>query len=101
MLQYFLTVLALLLSECAGGVVAAIWPRCVGLQNAQGGAVGSLQAYYALPDYEHWTAAMDLAQTQVNNVEEPIFLPSAYPIAFCLRVGILLQIWKLHLLIYL
>lgn len=69
MLQYFLIVLALLLCECAGGVVAAVWPRCVGLQNAQGGAVGSLQAYYALPDYEHWTAAMDLAQTQVNTVE--------------------------------
>ncbi|XP_053599610.1 CD151 antigen [Plodia interpunctella] len=63
---YFLVVLSLLLAECAGGVLAAIWPRCLGLQNAQGGAVGALQAYYALPDYEHFTAAVDLAQTQLE-----------------------------------
>lgn len=64
--QYFLIVLALLLCECAGGVLAAVWPRCLGLQNARGGAVGALQAYYALPDYEQFTAAVDLAQTEVT-----------------------------------
>ncbi|VVD03410.1 unnamed protein product [Leptidea sinapis] len=42
-LQYFLIVLALLLSECAAGVVASIWPRCLGIQNTRGGAVGALQ----------------------------------------------------------
>ncbi|KAL4703411.1 hypothetical protein ACJJTC_011200 [Scirpophaga incertulas] len=63
---YFLIVLSLLLCECAAGVGAAVWPRCLGLQNARGGAVGALQAYYALPDYEQFTAAVDLAQTQLE-----------------------------------
>ncbi|KAJ2950715.1 hypothetical protein O0L34_g8977 [Tuta absoluta] len=63
---YFLIVLALLLCECAGGVVAAVWPRCVGLQSAAGGAVGALQTYYAVPDYEQFTAAVDLAQTELE-----------------------------------
>ncbi|CAG5009557.1 unnamed protein product [Parnassius apollo] len=63
---YFLVVLSLLLCECAGGVLAAIWPRCVGLQSARGGAVGALQAYYAVPDYEEFTAAVDLAQTYLQ-----------------------------------
>lgn len=66
-LQYFLVVLALLVCECAGGVVAAVWPRCEGLQSARGGAVGALQAYYAVPDYEEFTAAVDLAQTHVSS----------------------------------
>jgi hypothetical protein len=51
--------------ECAGGVAVTVWPRCLGLNNASGGAVGALQAYYALPDYEQFTAAVDLAQTKV------------------------------------
>ncbi|XP_068628077.1 tetraspanin-11 [Battus philenor] len=63
---YFLVVLSLLLCECASGVLAAIWPRCVGLQSARGGAVGALQAYYAVPDYEEFTAAVDLAQTHLK-----------------------------------
>ncbi|RVE48418.1 hypothetical protein evm_006979 [Chilo suppressalis] len=63
---YFLLVLSLLMCECAGGVIAAVWPRCLGLQNARGGAVGALQSYYALPDYEQFTAAVDLAQTQLE-----------------------------------
>ncbi|KAL0883808.1 hypothetical protein ABMA27_015898 [Loxostege sticticalis] len=63
---YFLIVLALLMCECAGGVIAAVWPRCLGLQNARGGAVGALQSYYALPDYEQFTAAVDLAQTHLR-----------------------------------
>ncbi|XP_014355751.2 CD82 antigen [Papilio machaon] len=63
---YFLVVLSLLLCECACGVAAAVWPRCVGLQSARGGAVPALQAYYALPDYEDFTAAVDLAQTQLK-----------------------------------
>lgn len=56
----------MLLCECAGGVIAAIWPRCLGLQSTRGGAIGALQSYYALPDYEHFTAAVDLAQTEVQ-----------------------------------
>ncbi|KAM3968358.1 tetraspanin 68C [Aphomia sociella] len=63
---YFLIVLALLLCECAGGVLVAIWPRCLGLQSSRGGAVGALQSYYALPDYEHFTSAVDLAQTELR-----------------------------------
>ncbi|XP_049865369.1 tetraspanin-1 [Pectinophora gossypiella] len=63
---YFLAVLALLLWECAGGVVAAVWPRCVGLHSAAGGAAAALQAYYAVPDYEQFTASVDLAQTQLE-----------------------------------
>ncbi|XP_060800578.1 tetraspanin-33 [Amyelois transitella] len=63
---YFLVVLSLLMCECAGGVLASIWPRCLGLQNAHGGAVGALQTYYALPDYEYFTAAVDLAQTELE-----------------------------------
>lgn len=74
-LQYFLVVLSLLLCECAGGVVAAVWPRCVGLQSARNGAVGALQAYYALPDYESFTTAMDLAQTQVGiDIDYDVYL---------------------------
>lgn len=65
-MQYFLVVLGLLLCECAAGVVAAIWPRCYGIQSARGGAVGALQSYYAVPDFEHFTAAVDLAQTEVS-----------------------------------
>ncbi|KAG7305405.1 hypothetical protein JYU34_009474 [Plutella xylostella] len=63
---YFLLVLTLLTGECAGGALAAVWPRCVGLQNARGGAVGALQAYYGVPDYEQFTAALDLAQTELE-----------------------------------
>ncbi|XP_037301351.1 tetraspanin-9-like [Manduca sexta] len=63
---YFLVVLSLLLCECAGGIIAAIWPRCLGLQNARGGAVGALQTYYAVPDYEQFTASVDLAQTELR-----------------------------------
>ncbi|CAB3224997.1 unnamed protein product [Arctia plantaginis] len=63
---YFLVVLFMLLCECAGGVIAAIWPRCLGLQSTRGGAIGALQSYYALPDYEHFTAAVDLAQTELQ-----------------------------------
>ncbi|KAJ0179261.1 hypothetical protein K1T71_004973 [Dendrolimus kikuchii] len=63
---YFLIVLSLLLCECAGGVIAAIWPKCLGLQSSRGGAVGALQAYYALPDYEQFTASVDLAQTELK-----------------------------------
>ncbi|KAJ8726919.1 hypothetical protein PYW08_015316 [Mythimna loreyi] len=63
---YFLVVLAILLCECAGGVIAAIWPRCLGLQSSRGGAVGALQTYYALPDFEHFTVAVDLAQTELQ-----------------------------------
>lgn len=58
--------LALLLCECAAGVLAAIWPRCFGIQSTRGGAVGTLQTYYAVPDYEYFTSAMDLAQTEVS-----------------------------------
>lgn len=58
--------LSLLLCECAGGVVVTLWPRCVGLQNVRGGAVGALQAYYGVPDYEPFTTALDLAQTEVT-----------------------------------
>ena len=60
----------MLLSECAAGVIAAIWPRCLGLQSSRGGAVGALQTYYALPDFEHFTAAVDLAQTEVSYVRK-------------------------------
>lgn len=63
---YSLAVLSMLLCECAGGVIAAIWPRCLGLQSSRGGAVGALQTYYALPDYEDFTAAVDLAQTELQ-----------------------------------
>ncbi|XP_063530462.1 CD151 antigen [Cydia strobilella] len=63
---YFLMVLALLVCSCLGGVTAAAWPRCAGLQSARGGAVGALQTYYAVPDYEHFTAALDLAQTELQ-----------------------------------
>ncbi|XP_059060242.1 CD151 antigen [Achroia grisella] len=63
---YFLIVLTLLLCECASGVLVALWPRCLGLQSSRGGAVGALQSYYALPDYEHFTAAVDLAQTELG-----------------------------------
>ncbi|XP_072941472.1 tetraspanin-11 [Epargyreus clarus] len=65
---YFISVLSLLLCECAGGVLAAVWPRCLalGLRSARGGAVGALQAYYAVPEYEDFTAAVDLAQTELE-----------------------------------
>ncbi|XP_045492447.1 tetraspanin-17 [Colias croceus] len=63
---YFLVVLALLLCECAAGVIAAIWPRCFGIQNTRGGAVGALQGYYGVPDYEDFTSAVDLAQTELK-----------------------------------
>ncbi|CAH0717264.1 unnamed protein product, partial [Brenthis ino] len=63
---YFLVVLSLLLCECAAGVLAAIWPRCYGIQSFRGGAVGALQSYYAVPDFEHFTAALDLAQTELE-----------------------------------
>ncbi|XP_052737965.1 tetraspanin-17 [Bicyclus anynana] len=63
---YFLVVLALLVAECAAGVLAAVWPRCYGVQAARGGAVGALQSYYAVPDFEHFTAALDLAQTELE-----------------------------------
>ncbi|CAH2091858.1 unnamed protein product [Euphydryas editha] len=63
---YFLIVLGMLLCECAAGVVAAVWPRCYGIQAARGGAVGALQSYYAVPDYEYFTTAMDLAQTELE-----------------------------------
>ncbi|XP_073963632.1 uncharacterized protein [Choristoneura fumiferana] len=63
---YFLMVLGLLVCACAGGVVAAAWPRCAGVDSARGGAVGALQTYYAMPDYEHFTAALDLAQTELE-----------------------------------
>lgn len=72
----------MLLCECAGGVIAAIWPRCLGLQSSRGGAVGALQTYYALPDFEHFTAAVDLAQTEVSSpeagVQHTYSLPNAY-----------------------
>lgn len=58
--------LGLLVCECAAGVAAAVWPRCYGVAGARGGAVGALQSYYAVPDFEHFTAALDLAQTEVN-----------------------------------
>ncbi|XP_021204850.1 CD151 antigen isoform X1 [Bombyx mori] len=63
---YFLIVLSLLLCECAGGVLAAVWPRCLGLENARGGSVGALQSYYAMPDFEQFTASVDLAQTELQ-----------------------------------
>lgn len=48
--------------------MAAVWPRCLalGLRSARGGATGALQAYYAVPEYEDFTAAVDLAQTEVS-----------------------------------
>ncbi|XP_069355247.1 tetraspanin-11 isoform X2 [Maniola hyperantus] len=63
---YFLVVLALLMCACAAGVVSAVWPRCYGIQGTRGGAVGALQSYYAVPDFEHFTAALDLAQTELQ-----------------------------------
>ncbi|GBP69726.1 hypothetical protein EVAR_79961_1 [Eumeta japonica] len=63
---YFIVVLCLTGGEVACGALAAAWPRCAGLASARGGAVGALQAYYALPDYEHFTAAVDLAQTELE-----------------------------------
>lgn len=42
-----------------------VWPRCVGLASARGGAVAALQAYYAVPDLEPFTQSVDLAQTEV------------------------------------
>ncbi|CAK1551707.1 unnamed protein product [Leptosia nina] len=63
---YFLVVLSLLLCECAAGVIAAIWPKCLGIQNTRGGAVGALQGYYGVPDYEDFTTAVDLAQTELK-----------------------------------
>ncbi|XP_045763824.1 tetraspanin-17 [Maniola jurtina] len=63
---YFLVVLGLLMCECAAGVVSAVWPRCYGIQGTRGGAVGALQSYYAVPDFEHFTAALDLAQTELQ-----------------------------------
>ncbi|XP_041973402.1 tetraspanin-17 [Aricia agestis] len=63
---YFLLILGLLLCECAAGVAAAVWPRCFGIQSARGGAVGALQSYYAVPDYEEFTSAVDLAQTELE-----------------------------------
>lgn len=47
------------------GVLAALWLRCLGLQSARGGAIGALQNYYAVPDYEPFTASVDLVQTEV------------------------------------
>lgn len=52
--------------ECASGVLATLWPRCAGLQNARGGAPGALQSHYGVSGYEHFTAAVDLLQTQVG-----------------------------------
>ncbi|CAG9563591.1 unnamed protein product [Danaus chrysippus] len=67
---YFLLIVGLLVCECAGGAAAATWPRCVGgggaPDGARGGAVGALQGYYAVPDYEHFTTAVDLAQTELK-----------------------------------
>ncbi|XP_047522416.1 CD82 antigen [Pieris napi] len=63
---YFLVVLSLLLCDCAAGVISAIWPRCFGIQNTRGGSVGALQGYYGVPDYEDFTTAVDLAQTELK-----------------------------------
>lgn len=67
--------MGLLVCECAGGAAAATWPRCVGGggagDGARGGAVGALQGHYAVPDYEHFTTAVDLAQTEVDVVHLP------------------------------
>lgn len=46
--------------------MTVVWPRCLGLQSARGGAVAALQTYYAVPEYEQFTASMDLAQTEVS-----------------------------------
>lgn len=64
--QYFLLVLSLLVGECGAGVLVMVWPRCAGLQSARGGAVAALQAYYAVPEFDQFTASVDLAQTEVT-----------------------------------
>lgn len=56
-----------LIAECAVYVIASAWPHCLGLGLDPEDLVKELQRNYGAAGQEQFTAAVDLAQTNVSN----------------------------------
>lgn len=56
----------LFLGECAICIIAMFWPQLLGIDVRPARLIRALQRSYALPGFEQFTAALDLAQTMVS-----------------------------------
>ncbi|CAG9859305.1 unnamed protein product [Phyllotreta striolata] len=63
---YFSIVLLVLVGECAIYIIIWIWPNCMGLGVEDGELMRAIQRNYGIRDQEEFTAAVDLAQTELN-----------------------------------
>ncbi|XP_015595053.1 tetraspanin-9 [Cephus cinctus] len=61
--SYLITIILLLLGECALCIIAVFWPHLLGVDVRPARLVRALQRSYAVPGREQFTAALDLAQT--------------------------------------
>ncbi|XP_041447750.1 uncharacterized protein LOC111074462 [Drosophila obscura] len=61
---YFLSVVALLLTESVICLAITLWPHCLGISLDESQMIKSLQTFYGVPGQEQYTNAMDLAQTR-------------------------------------
>nr|CAH7766260.1 unnamed protein product [Callosobruchus chinensis] len=60
---YLLIIVIALVGECAIYIVAWLWPNCMGLGPDTEDLVKALQRNYGVSGQEHFTVAVDLAQT--------------------------------------
>lgn len=64
--SYFIMVLMLLIVKFGACIVITIWPQCLGLNLNATEMVKILQGSYGVPGNEHYTIAVDFAQTYLD-----------------------------------
>jgi hypothetical protein len=81
MFQFLFLLVVLLLGESSLGVLAVICPEYLGVTVSVTQLTESLQRTYGVPGKEQFTAAIDLAQTNVREILELLVVDPLYKVS--------------------